>query len=69
MENEVYTCGKCEKQWGRDDYVEMQECLHKHDIGGYGSEFGDGTQWSILLCQDCAYELLSPYIIIHGEQH
>ena len=58
----VVSCGKCEKSWDNDDFIEMQECLHKRDIGGYGSVFGDGQEWEIILCQKCARELLEPYI-------
>ena len=58
-------CGKCGKEWGANDFVEIQECLHKHDIGGYGSVFGDGREWEVTLCQSCAREILEPYIIWH----
>lgn len=59
----VVSCGKCGKTWCDEDFIENQECLHKHDVGGYGSVFGDGNEWSVTLCQNCAYELLLPYIV------
>lgn len=72
MSNEHrYTCRRCNSSWDDKDYIECQECLYKHDIGGYDSVIGDGVEWDILLCQKCFYELLSPYInyFNKGEYH
>ena len=61
--DQIFTCGKCKKNWDEEDFVEQQECLYKRDVGGYGSVFGDGQEWSIRLCQNCAMDLLKQYII------
>ena len=61
-------CRKCGKEWGPEDYLEHQESLHLVDTGGYGSAFGDGNTWSVILCQDCTLEVLRPYIVWHDEQ-
>lgn len=56
-----FVCDKCGDDYDDDDFIQEQEGLFKTDIGGYGSVWGDGTCWSISLCQDCAHEILSPY--------
>ena len=54
------TCDKC----GHTipvDVLEYDEIVHINFIGGYTSHWGDGTEVDIVLCDKCAYELLSPY--------
>lgn len=62
LAKEGMSCNKCGKTWEKEDYIDVQEKLHKHDVGGYGSVFGDQQEYSITLCQDCTYEVLKPYI-------
>lgn len=51
---------------GRDateDQTEALEFLSFKDTAGYASRhLGDGTKWSIDLCQDCVYTLLGNFI-------
>jgi len=61
-----FICDKCGDEYDETDFVQEQEGLFQTDTGGYGSVWGDGTRWSISLCQECAYELLSPYAVIKG---
>jgi len=61
-----HKCGCCEKLIDTDDVLETQECLYKRDIGGYASVMGDGTEWSITLCQQCAKTILGKYMVIHN---
>jgi hypothetical protein len=62
-----FDCDKCKKYFGEDDFVEMQEHVSFGGTGGYGAIWGDGTTWSVVLCQSCAYEILKPYIVIKQE--
>jgi len=56
-----FACNRCLKEY-RDDMLELQEMLHKTDVGGYGSVFGDGVGWKLTLCQHCVVETLNKYI-------
>lgn len=60
-----FICDKCGKDVDADDFVEEQEALFITDTGGYGSVWGDGTRWSISLCQDCWHRIISPFVKIH----
>lgn len=62
-----FVCDRCGKDVDADDFVEQQEGLLISDVGGWGSVWGDGTEWSISLCQECAYSLLSKYAVIKGD--
>ena len=57
-----FVCDKCGAEYSQDDTVEMQEKLYKHDVGGYGSLFGDGDGWSVTLCQKCWHGMIGKYI-------
>ena len=57
-----FVCDKCGGLHEDGDLVEMQEMLYKHDVGGYGSLFGDGVGWSITLCQKCWHGMIREYI-------
>lgn len=55
------TCDSCKTTF--TDPLEIQEFLSFADIAGYGNRvLGDMTYWSIDLCQDCWYKLLSKFI-------
>lgn len=61
----VVTCNKCNTVL--TDTMEIQECVHLEDTAGYGSrKIPDGAQWSLDLCQDCAFDLLSPFMTYEG---
>lgn len=57
------TCDKCKAKYDSDD-MERQEFLNWVLVGGYGSVWGDGARVMLDLCQHCAYELLSEYVVI-----
>lgn len=57
------TCDKCGFSIISDDedFVNWQEFIHiRHDCG-YGSIFGDTSNLTLDLCQDCFKELLGSY--------
>lgn len=57
-----FECSRCKKVFDADDIVEMQECVHIHICGGYGSLFGDGNEWEITFCQRCADQTIGAYL-------
>jgi hypothetical protein len=59
--NEIH-CDRCEAVITKDCPLEWQEVMSYNDVGGFGSVFGDGVEWSIDLCQHCTMFLLGPYI-------
>lgn len=59
-----YTCDCCNKVLPVSDWIEMQEMLHWRMTGGYGSVFGDCSEISLDLCQNCTKKLLGDYIKI-----
>ena len=56
-----FTCNKCGKEYTSEDIIEMQEAFVYENTGGYSSVFGDGNRYEIVLCQNCAYDLLADY--------
>lgn len=62
-EQELITieCDRCKKHITVDDVVEWQECISWSTTGGFGSVWGDGTQVSVDLCQQCTYDLFSEF--------
>lgn len=54
-----FTCNKCGKT--HTDVYEMQEMFRHKIAGGFGSVWGDGSVYDIVLCQHCAHELLQSY--------
>lgn len=59
-----WVCNKCARDIDVDEMTESQEVFRYRDIGGYGSVWGDGTDYEIVLCQRCAYGLLAPYATV-----
>lgn len=59
------TCDRCKFQVtvvGLEEQFEAGEFLRIHIFAGHGArQFADGDVWEIDLCQDCAFELLSPH--------
>ena len=58
---ESITCDKCGIPYDYSDTFEIQEFHHINFRGGYGSDFGDGTQVNCDLCQYCLKLLLGIY--------
>ena len=58
-----YTCDSCKKEIG--DIGDWQEMLHWEKRGGYASVFGDGTEMTLDLCQDC----IKTFIQFHGNAY
>jgi hypothetical protein len=54
----AYKCDGCGKEFGNEDWAELQEMLHWRNNGGYGSIFGDCTNMALDLCQHCVKERL-----------
>lgn len=59
-----YTCDDCQKE-----IADTQESLHWQMCGGYGSVFGDGTEMTLDLCQDCVKARLGDVIQFHGNAY
>lgn len=57
-----FTCDSCNKEYGEQDWADLQECLTYRNTGGYGSVFGDGAEMELVLCQHCVKDLLGKYI-------
>ena len=55
-----FTCDRCGVEYHDD--IAMQECFTWNTTGGYGSVWGDGRSWDLVLCQGCASALLGPYV-------
>jgi hypothetical protein len=57
------TCDKCGKtDIVEKDYMDLQEWLHIHFVGGYDSVFGDGDEYECDFCQQCTKELVGQYL-------
>ena len=54
-----FTCDRCGVEYHDD--IAMQECFTWNTTGGYGSVWGDGRSWEVVLCQGCAFTLLRAY--------
>lgn len=63
-----YTCDCCKKHLPVDDWIEMQEMLHWHMTGGYGSVFGDCSNITLDLCQACTKALLGDYLQVSDDE-
>lgn len=61
-EFEYIECDCCHKKFYKEDICERQEFLYIHQVGGYGSIFGDEAKIECDLCQHCIKELLGPYL-------
>lgn len=55
-----FVCDRCKAE--HDDTFEMQERFDLRVCGGYASVWGDESRWSGVLCQRCAFDLLSPFM-------
>lgn len=66
VEEKVYVgfiCDKCKREFHHQkDWIEWQERFQYSFIGGYGSVFGDQSEFEIVLCQHCLEELLGEYL-------
>ncbi|MDO9529398.1 MAG: hypothetical protein Q7J27_09585 [Syntrophales bacterium] len=51
-------CNKCKKEFGKDDFLELQEFHRIRFVGGYGSVFGDAAEIECDLCQHCLKKLI-----------
>lgn len=59
---EKLICDVCKKEFEYDDYQNIQEFVHLHFFGGYGSVFGDGDEFELDICQHCLKEKLGEFI-------
>ncbi|MFW6310958.1 MAG: hypothetical protein ACOC1K_01855 [Nanoarchaeota archaeon] len=62
-----YRCNRCLREFYSDDSFELEEFIEINKVGGYGSKIGDGTNWSLGLCQDCFLEICGDYILVEEE--
>ena len=60
-----FECNKCGKKYFADDYPKMEDMFHYEFGGGWGSVWGDGASFDIVLCGDCFYELMKDYVTEH----
>jgi hypothetical protein len=55
------TCDRCKhsvRDTGTESMMEVQEFVIVRGQGGYASQhWGDGTSWSVDLCEKCQHEL------------
>jgi len=56
----AYVCDVCKERY--DGVIEMQEFVHIHFVGGYGSVFGDSCEYRLDMCQHCAKKLLVEHL-------
>lgn len=60
---ETIICDICKKQFDIEkDWMETQEFLHIHLIGGYGSILGDESNVRCDICQHCLQDKLGKYL-------
>ncbi len=57
-EIDSFTCDVCKKEitYDSEHAIDIQEFHHIYFTGGYGSEFGDGCNIRIDICDKCLYE-------------
>jgi hypothetical protein len=58
-EIQAVVCDRCKAEIR--DPMDLAEVLHVRLIGGYTSQWGDGTRVAVDLCDACAHTLLSPF--------
>ena len=56
-----FQCDRCKKEF-RDD-LDLQEMFQWFRRGGYGSVWGDGVGVSLVLCQQCAFEVFGEHVV------
>lgn len=59
-----FECNRCKAKYDESNYIEVDNAFIWDAYGGYGSVWGDQTDIEIILCQNCAYELLKDYATI-----
>lgn len=71
-----FQCEKCKQVFERDDdghtpkEWETSEALEITIRGGFGSRYvGDQNVATTVLCQDCMWELIGPYLRIEGHRY
>lgn len=62
-------CDVCKKEYGKDDWQELDEFTHLNLEGGYFSVWGDGFSGSLNICQYCLKEMMGKYIQDKEEQN
>lgn len=62
-----FQCDSCGDVHHKDNHVETQEAFHYRSTSGYGSLIGDGTYWTVSLCQKCFLARLGDCIVIEKE--
>ena len=60
------TCDVCKKTFNKnvndEEMLEVQEFVHISFTGGYGSIFGDMSEFELDICQHCLKEKLGQYL-------
>lgn len=59
---DAVVCDMCGRETTPDDHVEYLERIRISGTGGDDSEIGDGTRWSLDICQHCFVERLGEFI-------
>ena len=63
---DALVCDICGREAELDDYVEYQEFVRIHFIGGYGSIFGDCVEHRCDMCQHCVKAVLGKHLKVVG---
>lgn len=62
QESYFITCDKCKTKYNcKDDEMEIQEFLFIREVGGYNSVFGDGSEISFDICQNCFFDIVKEW--------
>jgi hypothetical protein len=64
---EGIVCDRCGRTASHKD-AEYKEFLQIGRRGGYGSIIGDGTDWSLDVCQHCLVDVFGKYIRLYDEE-
>lgn len=59
-------CDRCGRNASYND-IEYQEFVRIGGRAGYISVIGDGTEWSLDICQHCLVKVFGEYIQRHNE--
>ncbi|MRR54265.1 MAG: hypothetical protein EG822_07110 [Deltaproteobacteria bacterium] len=60
-------CDRCGRTASPKD-AEYEEFIQIRHRGGYASVIGDGTNWSLDVCQHCFVKVFEKYILRYDEE-